>query len=200
MNKKGAIELSIGTVVIIVIAMSMLILGLVLVRNIFTGATESVDSLNDKVRAEITNLFTEEGSKIGIKLGADKIAKIEAGTNGFGIGFGGKTKDGGNILDGTTTTNLWYSLELANAGSPTACVTFEEFILEQNFSGEKLATPKRFEEEIGPNGYTRLVFNIPEGTAECSESIKIITYDAGKSQVIATSSFRVQITSGKIFS
>ena len=34
-EKKGAIELSIGTVVIIVLAMTMLVLGIVLVRNIF---------------------------------------------------------------------------------------------------------------------------------------------------------------------
>ena len=58
-NKKAAIELSIGTVVIIVLAMSMLILGLVLIRNIFTGATESVDQINDNVRSEIIKLFQE---------------------------------------------------------------------------------------------------------------------------------------------
>jgi len=36
MNKKGYIELSIGTIVIIVLAMTMLILGMVLVKNIFS--------------------------------------------------------------------------------------------------------------------------------------------------------------------
>jgi len=36
MNKKAAIELSIGTIVIVVLVMSMLILGMVLVRNIFS--------------------------------------------------------------------------------------------------------------------------------------------------------------------
>lgn len=198
-NKKAAIELSIGTVVIIVIAMSMLILGLVLVRNIFTGATESVDSLNDKVKAEIANLFTKEGSKIGIKLSADKIAKIPAGTKGFGVGFGAKTRDGGNILDSTGNVNLKYDLELTN----TACAGFDKFILDHPFPGGfsvgSRTDKKSFEEEIGPNGYTILVFNIPEGTPECSQSIKITTYD-GIPSVIATSSFRVQVTSGKIFS
>ena len=50
MNKKGALELSIGTIVIIVIGMSMLILGLVLVQKIFVGSTNNVDDLNNKIR------------------------------------------------------------------------------------------------------------------------------------------------------
>ena len=64
-NKKAAIELSIGTVVIIVLAMTMLIMGVVLVRNIFSGATSSVDTLNDKVKGEITSLFSEETRRQG---------------------------------------------------------------------------------------------------------------------------------------
>src|SRR3989344_6002033 len=93
-NKKAAIELSIGTVVIIVLAMSMLILGLVLIRNIFTGSIESVNTLTQGVQAEITGIFAEEGTKIGIKLGSDKVAKIKQGTPDFGIGFGAQTRNG----------------------------------------------------------------------------------------------------------
>src|SRR3990167_4325944 len=53
LNKKAALELSIGTIVILVLAMSMLILGLVLVRTIFTGAKYNVETMNDKVRDQI---------------------------------------------------------------------------------------------------------------------------------------------------
>ena len=56
-GKKGAIELSIGTIVIVVLAMSMLILGLVLVRTIFAGATYNVQQMNDKVKDQINQLF-----------------------------------------------------------------------------------------------------------------------------------------------
>ena len=45
MQKRGAMELSIGTIVIIVLAMSMLILGLVLIRTIFTGAKYNIDTI-----------------------------------------------------------------------------------------------------------------------------------------------------------
>lgn len=59
-DKKGAIELSIGTIVIIVLAMSMLIFGLILVRNIFTGSIDNVNVINDKVKDEINKLFVED--------------------------------------------------------------------------------------------------------------------------------------------
>ena len=76
-NKKAALELSIGTVVIIVLAMSMLILGLVLIGNIFEGADESVNVLNDKVLNAMSSLFTDEGEDVIVKLGPDQTAKLK---------------------------------------------------------------------------------------------------------------------------
>ena len=62
-SKKGAIELSMTTVVVIVLAMTMLILGLTLIRTIFTGAQYNVQSINDKVRGEINSLFLENADQ-----------------------------------------------------------------------------------------------------------------------------------------
>lgn len=92
-GKKGALELSIGTIVILVLAMSMLILGLILVRTIFSGATDNVSTMNEKVRQEINDLFVE-GQKGVLKL-AEGNAKIKQG-DPFGVAFGiintGKTQ------------------------------------------------------------------------------------------------------------
>jgi len=84
-GKRGAIELSIGTIVIIVLAMTMLILGLVLIRSIFSGAKYNIDTINDKVRDEIGKLFTED-KKTVIYL-ANQEAKIKQGES-WGIAFG----------------------------------------------------------------------------------------------------------------
>ena len=84
-NKKGALELSVGTIVIIVLAMSMLILGLVLVRSIFTGATYNVNTINDNVKAEINKLFNERGEKTVLYLPNNE-AKVKKGES-FGIAF-----------------------------------------------------------------------------------------------------------------
>jgi hypothetical protein len=64
-NKKGAIELSIGTIVIIVIAMSMLILGIVLVRQVMCAGINLTDKVTTETESEITNLFGT--SEFGIK-------------------------------------------------------------------------------------------------------------------------------------
>jgi len=92
-NKRGALELSIGTIVILVLAMSMLILGLILVRTIFSGATDNVSTMNEKVRQEINDLFVEDQKGV-LKL-AEGNAKIKQG-DPFGVAFGiintGKTQ------------------------------------------------------------------------------------------------------------
>jgi len=66
MNKKAAFELSMTTVVIIVLAMVMLALGLTLVKTIFSGAVYTATSLNDQVKNEINKMFEQGGTTVGI--------------------------------------------------------------------------------------------------------------------------------------
>ena len=107
-NKKGAIELSIGTIVIIVLAMSMLILGLVLVRSIFSGAKYNVDQLNKNVEAEINKLFNERGGKTFVYLPNNQ-AEVKKGSS-FGIAFGIQ-----NTVQGETAAGKFaYEVKAAN--------------------------------------------------------------------------------------
>ncbi len=107
MQKKGAMELSIGTIVIIVLAMSMLILGLVLIKSIFTGAKYNVDTMNDKVKDEINKLFVED-KKIIIYL-ANQKADIKQGKD-WGVAFGIK-----NLKTGTVEASKFnYDVTVAN--------------------------------------------------------------------------------------
>ena len=75
-NREGALELSIGTIVVIVIGMSMLILGLVLVSTIFDGSTKTVEDLNEQVQTEILDLFGDSSGNIVVKLGSADVAKV----------------------------------------------------------------------------------------------------------------------------
>ena len=86
LGKRGAIELSIGTVVIIVLAMTMLILGLVLVRTIFSGATTSVDNINSQVQNEINKIFGED-KKLVIYPSTDFIMVRQGKVEGFALGI-----------------------------------------------------------------------------------------------------------------
>ena len=86
-NKKGALELSIGTVVVLVIGMSMLILGLVLVRQIFIGSGEAVELISKNVKAQINKQFNEdENIKTRVYL-PDNQAEIKKGKD-YKIDFG----------------------------------------------------------------------------------------------------------------
>ena len=81
-NKKGAVELSVSTIVIIVLAMSMLILGMVLVRSIMCGAIGMTTNINTKVEGEINNLFEATGAEVAcIGAGEDPVALIPGRTN-----------------------------------------------------------------------------------------------------------------------
>jgi len=63
-GRRGALELSIGTIVIIVIAITMLILGIVFVRSIMCGAINLTGDLNDRVKGEINDLFGATGGEV----------------------------------------------------------------------------------------------------------------------------------------
>lgn len=76
-NKKAAIEMSVGTIVIIVIAVTMLILGIVLVRNIMCGAMGLTIDINDKVRAQINDMFNSGvGEVVCIGSGSQAVTMV----------------------------------------------------------------------------------------------------------------------------
>lgn len=99
-GNKGAIEMSIGTIVIIVLAMSMLILGMVLVKNIFSGASENVLSMNAGVQDKINKLFTED--KRTVVYLSNQIAHINQNEE-WGVAFGIK-----NLGRGTAEASRFH--------------------------------------------------------------------------------------------
>lgn len=86
-NKKAAMEMSIGTVVTIVLLMTVLVLGLVLVQKIFGGATDNIDEINDQVRSQINDLFNVEEKEVIVALGTKQTANVKRGTEDFGFVF-----------------------------------------------------------------------------------------------------------------
>lgn len=196
-SKKAAIELSIGTVVIIVLAMSMLILGLVLIRNIFGGATESVDNLNEKVRSEITNLFAEDSSKLAIRLGADKTAIVKQG-NRLGVAFGAQAASGQ-----ATTTDMKYTLELMENTDTECRNDFKNYFTDYRFGGDfKTTSSFSFETIDGPNGFSIIVLDVPETAKPCEQRIRITLTDSSQATpgTQHTDVFRVKVEPKGIFS
>jgi len=74
-SKKAAMEMSVGTIVTIVLLMSVLVLGLFLVQKIFNLGTGAVDAIDSQVQNEITKIFTEEGKSVAIYPSSGEIIK-----------------------------------------------------------------------------------------------------------------------------
>jgi len=187
-NKRAALELSIGTIVILVLAMSMLILGLILVRTIFKSATASVDSLDDKVQASIVDMFTDEADNIVVKLGKGKTARIKADNKKIGVAFGAKTLDG----DPVDPRTFKYKLELDTSAREN-CVTevrgreraVEEFLM------QSVGTRLRFDEINQDTAFAIVEIRIPEGTPLCSQKVYMEVYE--DQELVGSSFFIIDV-------
>lgn len=190
MEKQGALELSIGTIVIIVIAMSMLILGLVLVRTIFTGATDSINILDDKVKAEIQNLFPDEGANLVVKLGEGQTAKIKPDSGAFGVGIGARTPDGSAVGG---RDRLQYKLEL-DSSTANNCAS----VLGQRRVEDLFITPvntfNQFDQFDGSIAFAIVQVNIPKGIPTCTQKVYIDVRDTqGASDVYGGDFFNIEV-------
>jgi len=158
-NKKGAMELSMSTIVILVLAMSMLILGLVLVKTIFTGAKYNVDTMNTKVQNEINKLFVED-EKMVVYL-ANKKLDIKSGDD-WGVAFAIK-----NLIEGETGSKKFKydvavnmdSVDLKNSCGGLTIPEAESWIKAGKSSSMSLSP--------GETGYDIIRFDIPEGSPLC---------------------------------
>jgi len=191
-NKKGAIELSMTTVVVIVLSMTMLILGLTLVRTIFQGATGSIDTINDKVQAQINNLFADqEQSNLGVLLGSDNIAKVPADTASFGVALVART------LDGTPSSRerLQYKMTLDQASD---CIKKNsKAYMEGLFTG--LGTYKSFDGYEGDTSYAFIKFSVPSATALCSQTVYLDVKDTKLNRDVGGTYFILQVVRKGVF-
>lgn len=204
MNTKGAFELSVTTMIVIVLAVIFLIMALVLIRNIFGGATQSVDQINTQVTKEINKLFTDENKKIVIYLGTDKIAKIKAGTTNFGLIIGAETKYGNPI---NNRTDIQYKLTL---DTNSECYKMlgpqgiQMWFTQQKISGTNTYW-NNIDEAESDKAYARIELSIPEGTAVCTQKVLVDFVDntnaayAEASNTLGLNSFTIEVVQAGLF-
>ena len=179
-SKSGAIEMSIGTIVVIVLAMSMLILGMILIQNIFSGASENVLQMNDKVKGEINKLFVED--KRTVVYLPNQIAKIEQNED-WGVAFGIK-----NLARGTAEVGRFrYDVTVSDPDVRTKCGIDERTI------ESWIITGRADDMTIAPGqSYFGIVrFLVPENAPLCTVRLHIdVTMDDA---VYATDFFDVEV-------
>jgi len=160
LGKRGAFEMSITTIVILVIAMTLLVLGLVFVRQIFATATKSVDVIDDQTQNELMNLFGESGNDIIVKLGSQQTAKIKQGTENFGFMVGASPDDP------TTFSGCVYSIT-APSGSGDCKNTNTWFI------NNKYPTGVKFNKITSSAVFALIKISIPDSQLPCQQMFNI---------------------------
>ncbi len=191
-NRKGALELSIGTIVVIVIGMSMLILGLVMVRTIFTGSTQSVNTLNDQVQNEILDLFDDNSGNLVVKLGSADSIKIKPG-NRFNVAVGAQHPDGDKV--GRET--LEYQITLAE-DSDENCLAKLGIERTEGLFVTMLDTWLQFDRFSDSNAFTLIEIDIPKGTERCTQKVNVDMKIAEAEEASDGDSFILEVTKSGI--
>lgn len=194
MQRRGAIEMSITTVVVLVLGMTMLILGLGLVRGIFGTATDSVDQIDQKVKSEIAQLFSDDQQDVVILLGKDKTAAIKASDKPFGIVVGARTPDGA----AATAGRLKLQLTLDDSSTKYCLAVLGKAKTEGVFV-PRFGQDLEFDEFDGANAFFKIQVQIPEGTKECSQKILVDVKDTTTGQPLGRNSFIINIVKPGLF-
>ncbi|MBI2045741.1 hypothetical protein HYT23_06795 [Candidatus Pacearchaeota archaeon] len=85
-NKRAAMEMSVGTLVTIVLLMVVLVMGIILIRNIFGGSTDAVEAINSEVIDEINKAFSDDTRILSIAPG-DRTITLDRDKEPAGFAF-----------------------------------------------------------------------------------------------------------------
>ena len=91
-QKRAAMELSMSTIVILVLAMMMLIMGIVLVKNIFGTSNEAINDLSKGVKDSIAKMFTNEDQKL-VVYPSSRTVDLKKRSQGSGFAFSVRNLD-----------------------------------------------------------------------------------------------------------
>jgi len=175
---KGAMEMSVGTIVTIVLLMGVLVLGVFLIQNIFSSAKGAIDLTDEQLKNEINKLFSGD-SKISIYPGTRFVEIKQENTDGVGIGIR-------NLLTGEAGTKT-FSYEVL-ATDVTDCGVSEG-------EAESWIVTGKSESNIPiPSGdfvSDKVLFRIPVGAPLCIAKFRINVNAEG--EAYATDSFNIEI-------
>lgn len=196
-NKTGAMEMTVGTIVTIVLLMSALVLGLILTKTIFTNTTDNVNTINDQVKGEIQNLFGSEGKKLIVGLGGQSTATVRQGTDNFGIPFG-FAPDNPNAW-GLNRDGCKYDIQVSPSSSKDACTNNGwTNPLADIFPG---TSNIKFDEVDSNVGYALIKVNVPASMPPCKQRFNVLVKCVGAqySSETTTGAFEIDVIKKGIF-
>jgi len=189
-DKKAAMEMTVGTIVTIVLLMSALVLGLVLTQRIFRNVTDSVDSIDGQIKSELNNLFEQDSSKrIIVGLGGESTATVKQGTDAFGIPFAFSPTN--PTVWGTDNKGCTYTITVGAANSNEACTRNGwSNPAEDIFPG---VTKQQFDEVYSNNGFALLKIDVPDDLKPCTQRFNILVTCSRDSSETVSSFFDIKV-------
>jgi hypothetical protein len=202
-NKRAAMEMTVGTIVTIVLLMSALVLGLVLTKTIFSRTTDNVIAIDEQVKGEINKLFENSGSGLVIMLGNQNTARVKVGTANFGIPIAFSPKSTSSWGTGQAAgTGCKYTLNAATGTGTKYC----------NAAGGGWSTPcssvktgcganqiafETFENNIG---YSLIKVDIPEALSPCLQRFTIKVTCGNIAAETTQQAFDIEVINKGLFS
>lgn len=155
-SKKAAMEMSVGTMVTIVLLMIVLVLGVVLIRSIFGGSQDAVEAINSQITDQINNAFENEGARASIAPSSRRIT-LERDKDPAGFAFSvrninSEQKTFSYVVEAKDTSECGRLTE-TEATSYIVGSGKDSFTLD---SGSKLEQP------------VLVIFDIPENAPPCT--------------------------------
>lgn len=177
-NKTGAMEMSVGTIVTIVLLMTVLILGLILVKNIFSSAKGVIDLTTSQLEDEVNKLFGED--KELVIYPRTRFLEIKQGeTDGVGIGIK-------NLLSGVAGTKKFsYEVIVSDSSDCTESKEEVETWFKTGRSESDIPIP------VGSIAIQKVLFNIPIGSSLCTVRFRV-NVDA-EGSAYATDFFDIEV-------
>ncbi|MAG11021.1 hypothetical protein CMI44_01780 [Candidatus Pacearchaeota archaeon] len=116
-NKHAAMEMSVGTIVTIVLLMTVLVLGLILIRTIFKSSVENIEGIDTAVKSEIEKLFSENENKKIVIYPPTREVEIKKGeeNRGFGLSVRNVGNEDGKFSYDITAEETNCNIQLAKA-------------------------------------------------------------------------------------
>lgn len=167
-SKKAAMEMSVGTIVTIVLLMTVLVLGIVLIQEIFFGAKDNIKEIDQSVKNEIKKLFTDDNTKKIVIYPETRKLKIEKGKSDSGFGLSIR-----NVKQ--ESDKFSYEISVIEASCGLRFTEAEEYIsLGQSRSNINLPAGAFMDNPI----FVR--FNIPETAPPCEIRYQVQVYHNGR--------------------
>lgn len=159
-NKRAAFEMSVGTIVTIVLSVTLLVLGIFFVQQVFSSAKGVAELTDQQMRNEINKLFSSE-DKIVIYPSTRYIEIKQESTDGVGIGIK-------NLQQGVSG-DMKFSYVVKPEDFSNCGVTAE--VAENWIALGKSATDLSI--ASGDLASRKVLFNIPVGAPLCTVRYRV---------------------------